>query len=355
VGLALSLVHTDSAVAALVGELLTQPALADAGRGDDADHLADPGEGSGERRLELGQLVRASDEARESTRPRHVQMSVCSTSAFESEDLEWGARAFHLALAERCELEEPFDRRGGPGGQVRGAGLGQRLHALSQPDRVAHGGVLHLALVADRPDDDLAGVDPDADGEVDALGAHLGRQLGDTVDHRQRGAAGALGVILACDGRAEQRHDAVAGELVDRAVGVVDGVGEHLEEAVHQLAPGLRVELLCEVHRSLDIGEQHGDLFALAFHGLAAGVDLPGHLVRNHERNLWQCGDRCAALGAELGPGRNLLATLGADRLDRERSAAESTEPGPFRVPMAAAATDDAGVIVHVVIVCAWC
>jgi hypothetical protein len=43
-GLALCLVHADAAVAALVGELLTQTALADTGRCHDADHLADAGQ-----------------------------------------------------------------------------------------------------------------------------------------------------------------------------------------------------------------------------------------------------------------------------------------------------------------------
>jgi hypothetical protein len=37
---------------------------------------------------------------------------------------------------------------------------------------------------------------------------------------------GALGVVLVGDGRAEQRHDAVAEELVDRALEAVN-LGEH--------------------------------------------------------------------------------------------------------------------------------
>jgi hypothetical protein len=40
-------------------------------------------------------------------------------------------------------------------------------------------------------------------------------------------------------------------------------VGEDREEALHDLAPLLRVVLLGEVHRPLHVGEQHGHLLAL--------------------------------------------------------------------------------------------
>ena len=77
--------------------------------------------------------------------------------------------------------------------------------------------------------------------------------------------AGALGVILVRDRRAEQRHDAVAGVLVDGALEAVHALGEDREEAIHDLVPLLRVELLGELHRALHVGEEHGHLLALAF------------------------------------------------------------------------------------------
>ena len=48
----------------------------------------------------------------------------------------------------------------------------------------------------------------------------------------ERRVAGALGVILVRDRRAEQRHDPVAGVLVHRALEAVHAVGQDLEEAV---------------------------------------------------------------------------------------------------------------------------
>ena len=83
----------------------------------------------------------------------------------------------------------------------------------------------------------------------------------------QRRVTGALGVVLVRDRRAEERHDAVAGELVDRALEAVHAVGEDREEAVHDLVPLFGIDLLGELHRALHVGEQHRDLLALAFEG----------------------------------------------------------------------------------------
>ena len=52
---------------------------------------------------------------------------------------------------------------------------------------------------------------------------------------RERGAQRAMGVILVRDRGAEERHHAVAQELVDRALVAVDDAEDHLEAAVHDL------------------------------------------------------------------------------------------------------------------------
>ena len=99
--------------------------------------------------------------------------------------------------------------------------------------------------------------------------------------------AGALGVILEGERGAEQRHDAVAGVLVDRALVAVHAVGEDGEEAVHDAMPFLRVEPLGELHRALHVGEQHRHLLALAGEGVARAEDLLGEMAR-------RVGERCA-------------------------------------------------------------
>jgi hypothetical protein len=49
-------------------------------------------------------------------------------------------------------------------------------------------------------------------------------------------------MVLVGDGGAEQRHDAVASELVDRALPLMHGVEHELECAVHDQVEGLRVQ-----------------------------------------------------------------------------------------------------------------
>ena len=56
--------------------------------------------------------------------------------------------------------------------------------------------------------------------------------------------AGALGVVLVGERRAEEGHDAIAGELVDRTLVAVDLGHEDLETAVQDLVDLLRVQLL---------------------------------------------------------------------------------------------------------------
>ena len=92
--------------------------------------------------------------------------------------------------------------------------------------------------------------------------------------------AGAPSVVLVSDRRPEKRHDAVAGELVDRALEAVDAGAENREEAVHDPPPLLRVALLGELHRAHHVGEQHRHLLALALEGGAAGTDLLGEVLR---------------------------------------------------------------------------
>ncbi len=108
---------------------------------------------------------------------------------------------------------------------------------------------------------------PDPDQEVEPLrAAQLGAELAQPLDQVQRGEAGALRMVLMGDGRAEDRHDPVAGELVDRALELVDAVAEDREEAVHDVRRhSSGSTLLGEVHRAHHVGEQHGHLLAFPF------------------------------------------------------------------------------------------
>ena len=138
----------------------------------------------------------------------------------------------------------------------------------------------------------------------------------------QRRVAGALRVILVRDRRAEERHDAVAGVLVRRALEAVHAVGEDREEAIDDAVPLFRVELLGELHRALHVGEEHGHLLALAFEGGARGAGFC-------RRGAWACRSDEGLVSGCSGLGEVLVGLSALDpdpRLARQRSAAFAAE-----------------------------
>ena len=94
----------------------------------------------------------------------------------------------------------------------------------------------------------------------------------------ERRVAGPLWVVLVRDRCAEERHDAVARVLVDRSLEAMDAFGEDLEEAIHDPVPFLRIDALLQLHRALDVGEQHRHLLAFALEGRLRLEDLVGEV-----------------------------------------------------------------------------
>ncbi len=90
-------------------------------------------------------------------------------------------------------------------------------------------------------------------------------------------------MVLVGDRRPEQRHDPVAGELVDGALVPVDAVCEELEQTVHHLTPLLGVDPLGELHRPGDVGEQDRRVLALAGRLGGAGAGPLAKLLRSRE------------------------------------------------------------------------
>ena len=116
----------------------------------------------------------------------------------------------------------------------------------------------YSADAADRAGDDHAGMDPDAQAELHA--ARLLDPRGvvrEDALHRERGAEGALRVVLVRDGRAEHDEDRVADELLDRAVVPDRLLGEVLEDARNEDLELLRVHLIGELRESREVGEKH--------------------------------------------------------------------------------------------------
>src|SRR5262249_47943272 len=90
----------------------------------------------------------------------------------------------------------------------------------------------------------------------------------------QTGVARSHRVIFVREWRAEQRHDAVAHDLVYRALVAMHSLHHVLEDGVKDFARFLRIAVGEQLHRAFEVGEEDGDLLALAFEGALGREDL---------------------------------------------------------------------------------
>ena len=146
VRLRLRLEDLDAAVAAALGELVAEAALADARLGDDADHGALAGARPSPAPASSAAISSSRPTKREKPRSRErSSRERAAPTPASSKTRDRPARALDLELAQVLELEEAVRQLGRGLGQVGLAGLGQRLHALREPDRVADRRVAALA------------------------------------------------------------------------------------------------------------------------------------------------------------------------------------------------------------------
>ena len=122
-------------------------------------------------------------------------------------------------------------------------------------------------------------------------------------------------MVLVRDRRAEQRHDAVAQDPVDRAFVPMHRVHHDAERRI-QNAPGVfRIGVLDQRERTLDVGEQHRHLLALALEGGARAQDALGQMSgRAGPEEGWEL--RSVARAQTGDRGEQLLAV--AERSDSE-------------------------------------
>src|SRR5262252_9306664 len=221
---------------------------------------------------------------------------------------------------------------------------------------LADGGVVHAEIAADGSDDDIAGVESDPDLDTCPVGVtRFFRVLLDRFLHAQRRVAGAHGMVLVGDGRAEERHDAIPHDLVHGAFKAVDRVHHALEHGVEDLPRLLGIAVGEELHRALEVGEEDGHLFALAFEGALGCEDLLRQMLRRVR--LWRgelrcrrwprgsTGQRRAATIAELAASLYLCPTARANRC--ECRAAFPTETGTVAVICLAPGALHAGASEH--------
>jgi hypothetical protein len=105
----------------------------------------------------------------------------------------------------------------------------------------------------------------------------------------------------------EQGHDAVAHNLVHRALVAMNCFHHVLEDRVEQLPRLFGVTIGQEFHRALEVREEHRHLLALALQGRFGGQDFLGEVLggvglRRCKARLWRSliGSRPPTLGAEL-------------------------------------------------------
>ena len=154
------------------------------------------------------------------------------------------------------------------------------LQARGDVSRVADRRIVHPEVAANAADDDEPAVETLAHLEGEgAVALQLALIVLEGTLDSERGAHSPLRMVLVRDRRAEERHDAVTGELVHRAFVPVH-LGQHdLERARHQRVHVLGVESGRERGEPRDVHKQDGDLLTLAREGRFGGEDAVGEML----------------------------------------------------------------------------
>jgi hypothetical protein len=245
-----------------VGELGDETRLPDAGRPQQREQVAGPVDGCAlERLAEQGELALAADErrlrpARGRGRARdHGDQPPGGDRVFLALELQLGHRLDHDRVADeavRRVADQRLACRGRafePGGDVDG---------VARHERVAGGRVAG---------DDLAGVEPDPDRDLDAPVAHeLTVQRAECLPHLDGRADGSERVVLVHRRRAEDGHHGVADELLDRSPVALEDAAHLVEVARVDPPHRLGIDALAEHRRVGHVAEEHRD----GLSGLAA-------------------------------------------------------------------------------------
>jgi hypothetical protein len=188
-----------------------------------------------------------------------------------------------------------------------------------------HRGVVHVEVTADRADHDLPGIQPDADVDGHPFAAlDLARILLHRRLHSERGIAGPHRMIFMGNGGAEECHDPIAHDLVDRALIAVYRVHHALKDRVEELAGFFGITIGQQFHRSLQVGKEDRNLLAFAFEGGLGGEDFLDQMAGGIAE--WSLRLR---FGGPFGERRGALPTKG--KAGRVGKATGRTEAGEWR------------------------
>jgi hypothetical protein len=141
--------------------------------------------------------------------------------------------------------------------------------------------------------------------------------------HRQRCVAGAQRMVLMRHGRTEQRHDAVAQNLIDGPFIFVNRIHHDMQSRIDNVLGLFWIQRFDQFRGSSYIREKYRDLFPFAFQLVAGSYDFFSEVFgnvgigRRHRGNRGR-GCRCrfidglATISTELGPMPIWFTAIGA-------------------------------------------
>ena len=268
-------------------KLIGEPRLTGSRVTDDGDDTALAGLHALPGVVENRQLPRPPDERGEPTLHREVEARAAAALAGDEEDAQGAVVSLHGALAFVAHAEQPRHEPVRRLAHEDAARRRRRLQSSGEIHGLALRRVVHPEVVADLAYDHRTRVESDAHRELEAalppqaLGVLL--QAGLNLERRRHRA---LGVVLVRDGRAEERHHAVARELVHGPLEAVDAGEELLEASVHDLVELFCIDRARQLGESRAVGEEHGHLLPLAFDDAPGGEDLVGEVLGRVARQL---------------------------------------------------------------------
>jgi hypothetical protein len=154
--------------------------------------------------------------------------------------------------AERFDLHKSLGQPHRLRRNTGGVGRRELLHACGKVCSLPHRRIVHAQVTADRAHHYLAGIDPDPDRNLDpVIATRLLGVAADQILHAQCRVAGAHGMVLMGERRAEQRHDSVTHHLVHRTLIPVHRLHHVREHGVDNVARFLRIAISQELERTL--------------------------------------------------------------------------------------------------------
>ena len=315
--------RTEAVVARLGQELVDEPALADAGRAEDRDEdAAFVGDGPLEGGPQDAELAIPSDHRAADASMDRLRRLVHGDEAPDDDrllatlDLDLrAARPSSTASRTSRQVESPI--RVSPGSAAccsRAATLTASPVARLPPARASPTTTAPV-LTPTR----IAISRPRSRAEGRVQGRQRDLHLGGGADGPER-------VVLVDDRDAEDRHDRVADELLDRPTVALEDRPHRVEPAAHDRAQRLRVEVLAKSGRAGDVGEHDGDDLAR----------LAGRLGRGERRPARHAEARDIGVGGRAGraddhPGS--LRTVEAHRSVPRRGLARARIPSSTNRP----------------------